>query len=171
MKPQLGTVSASGAAFLSYAALSALWAERPMTAIGWPLLSAVTALCCGIAVRSFLSEPRRNILHIGEGVWVGMIAGLAYLAAEILSHQWIKISLFNYLHLGPEDLKPHDHFLGWRPADVDQCERSYKKYCSYTLFYLGCSVNSQRNASEKIRIDSLGRNTGFDDCCCRNFRK
>ena len=123
VKPQLGTVSASGAAFLSYAALSALWAERPMTAIGWPLLSAVTALCCGIAVRSFLSEPRRNILHIGEGVWVGMIAGLAYLAVEILSHQWIKISLFNYLHLGPEDLKPRDHFF-WDGARLTSISAS-----------------------------------------------
>lgn len=123
LRPSFGAVSTSAAVFLGYGMLSALWAERPVTALAWPLLSAVTAVCCGIAVRNFLAEPRRNILHIGEGVWVGMLIGLVYLAIEISSHQWIKLSLFNYLHLGPDDLKPRDHFT-WDGVRITRIDAS-----------------------------------------------
>lgn len=98
------------AAIVAYAAISAAWAQRPLASIGWVAGAALAALASGMTARAMLQEPRRNALHIGEGLWVGMLAGLLYLFIEALSGQAIKLQLFNLLHLKAAHLKPPHHF-------------------------------------------------------------
>ncbi len=123
--PEIGPGAAVAAAFLVLSMVSALWATHPHDTVGWALISLTAFIGCGIAARFLLSEQRRNIFHISEGLWIGITVGLAYLAVEILSHQAIKIGLYNALHLGPTDLRPrqhfswsHGHLVAISPADL-----------------------------------------------------
>ncbi len=108
--PAISPGALIAAAFLLMALVSALWAAHPRETIGWALISFSAFLGCGVAARFLLGEHRRNIFHISEGLWIGMAAGLLYLAAEILSNQAIKIGLYNALHLAPTDLRPRQYF-------------------------------------------------------------
>ena len=110
LMPEIGPGAMVAAAFLGYTMLSALWSARPIDTLGWALISILAFAGCGIAARYMLSEPRHNIFHISEGLWIGIFAGLAYLAVEILSDQAIKIGLYNALQLGPADVRPQQHF-------------------------------------------------------------
>ena len=104
-------------ALLSYLMISALWSTNPSASLSWASGAAVVAFTCGIAVRAMLIEPRRTNLHIAEGLWVGYLAGLVYLAAELLSQQSIKIFLYNLLDLQPQQLKPVHHFF-WKDGKI-----------------------------------------------------
>ncbi len=104
-------------AFFVFSMISALWAAHPRDTLSWASISFIAFLGCGIATRFILSEQRRNIFHISEGVWIGFAAGLAYLAIEILSGQSIKIGLYNALQLGPSDLRPTHHFV-WKSGKI-----------------------------------------------------
>lgn len=115
--PEFGAGALVAVAFLGFAMLSALWAAHPYDTLGWGLISVVAFLGCGIAARVLLSEQRRNIFHISEGLWIGIAAGLIYLAAEILTNQALKVGLYNALHLGPGDLRPRHHF-SWKAGQL-----------------------------------------------------
>lgn len=108
--PEISQGALVAVAFLVLSMISALWAAHPYESIGWAMISFSAFLGCGVAARFLLGEQRRNIFHISEGLWVGIAAGLIYLAAEILTHQAIKIGLYNALHLSPADLRPRQHF-------------------------------------------------------------
>jgi O-Antigen ligase len=115
--PEFGAGALVATAFLAFAMLSALWAAHPYDTLGWGFISVVAFLGCGISARVLLSEQRRNIFHISEGLWIGIAAGLIYLAVEILTKQAIKIWLYNALHLGPGDLRPR-HFFSWKAGQL-----------------------------------------------------
>lgn len=110
LMPEIGSGAAVAAAFFAYAMLSALWAAHPFDTLGWATISFLAFAGCGVAARYILSEPRHNVFHISEGLWIGIVAGLAYLAAEILTGQALKIGLYNALQLGPADVRPPQHF-------------------------------------------------------------
>jgi O-antigen ligase len=97
--------------FLAYAASSALWAAHPHAPLIRAALAAVCLSASAFMVRSFLEEPRRNTFHIAEGLWLGVIAGLAYLLVEFLTHQTIKIHLYNAIGVKPEALRPPAFFI------------------------------------------------------------
>lgn len=101
------------AALLGFAALSALWSDKPLESLGWATSTALAALACGIGFRYLLLEPRSNALHIAEGLWIGFLAGLLYLGTEALTDQAIKIFFYNLVGLKPSQLKPLDHFI-WK---------------------------------------------------------
>lgn len=110
LKPEIGSGAVVSLAFLGFAILSSIWAEHPHASFGWALSALLAFVGCGVAARALLAEPRRNIFHISEGLWIGFLAGLIYLAIEILSDQIVKITLYNALQLGPADLRPKQFF-------------------------------------------------------------
>lgn len=110
LKPEIGLGAIISFAFLGFAIVSSIWAEHPNASFGWAVAALAAFVGCGIAARALLAEPRRNIFHISEGLWIGFLAGLIYLAIEIISGQIVKVSLYNALGLGPGDLRPKQFF-------------------------------------------------------------
>lgn len=108
--PRLSGGTAVIAAFIAYVAASALWASIPEAPLTHALGTAVCFAGSGFAARAFLGEPRRNIFHIAEGFWMGLAGGLIYLLVEILTHQTIKLHVFNALGMVPGDLRPPAFF-------------------------------------------------------------
>lgn len=108
-----GPVARYLAAFLLFALLSVAWADSPEM----PLEKATLALLVAASTMAMMSivgqEERRNLLHMGEGLWMGLLIGLLYLLAELLTDQSIKLALFRGLHLGPRDLNPASFFT-WK---------------------------------------------------------
>jgi O-antigen ligase len=47
---------------------------------------------------------------MGEGLYIGLLVGVLYLAVETFSGQAIKLSLYHALQLGPGELLPAGHF-------------------------------------------------------------
>jgi O-antigen ligase len=125
--------SAVVAAFVAYVASSALWADMPMVPLGHAAGAAICFAGSGFAARWFLGEPRRNIFHIGEGLWMALLAGLIYLLVEILTNQTIKLHVYNALGLVPGDLRPPSFFT-WRGSRLisimpDDLKRSITPVC------------------------------------------
>lgn len=101
------------AALIAFAALSALWADRPMQSLNWVSGTALVAVCCGIVARYMLMEPRSSALHIAEGLWIGFLVGMLYLGIESLTDQSLKIAAYNLIGLKPANLKPPSFFT-WK---------------------------------------------------------
>ncbi len=101
-----GPVAFHFAGFLLFVLLSTTWAARP----GIPLEKACVAMLVAggawIAAQLVRSETRPNLLHMGEGIWIGLLVGLLYLLVELLTDQSIKLWLFRAIGVGPDDLKP-----------------------------------------------------------------
>lgn len=97
-------------ALLLYAGLSALWAPEPLPSIGIVLMAVVVSAGSLVLMRLLRSEDFENACHIGEGLWIGLIAGLLYTIAEASSGQAIKIWVYNALGLGPDVLEPARYF-------------------------------------------------------------
>lgn len=98
------------AALIALAALSAFWSAKPLQSVNWVAGTALAALCCGIAARYMLVEPRSSALHIAEGLWIGFLVGMLYLGFEAMTGQALKITAYNLLGLKPGQLKPPSHF-------------------------------------------------------------
>lgn len=111
--PAIGNGSLAFSALIGYAALSALWAQFPYVTLFRAGVAAGCFIAAGIIAHAMLCEPRRNIFHIGEGLWIGLIIGLVYLLAEILSRQTIKLHLYNTWHIDPSLLRP-PAFFTWK---------------------------------------------------------
>jgi len=98
--------------FLTFACASAAWAEEPVTTLtmtGAALLVTLGALALS---HWFSEETLPNLVHIGEGVWLGYLLGLLYICIEIFTDQAIKVSLFNAIGLTAADL-PHSERFTW----------------------------------------------------------
>lgn len=108
--PRVGMVSLSVAAFLLYALISAIWAIEPSLTIFKTTLAILIMLGTIAVCQLIVSESHPNLLHMAEGVWIGLLVGLLYFLVEILTNQSIKIWLFNMLALEPADLRPTRHF-------------------------------------------------------------
>jgi O-antigen ligase len=63
------------------------------------------------------TETRPNLLHMGEGMWLGLAIGIVYLAIEFASHQSIKIWLYNLLDINQGELAPLTYFK-WKNGDL-----------------------------------------------------
>jgi O-antigen ligase len=110
--PRGGPVSWHLAVFLGYAFASASWAFDP--AISFMMISVgILVAASTLTLTQLLAEETRpNLLHMGEGVWIGLLVGLSYLLIELLSGQSIKLWVYNALGLRPEDL-PHVEYYVW----------------------------------------------------------
>lgn len=108
--PAAGSDMLMVAIFFSYAMLSVLWAADPSVTI-MPVLSAIAyVVAMAFFSKVLFNEPRRNLYHIGEGYWIGLLVGLVYLLIEISTHQAIKIFVYNLIGLQPGALRPPSFF-------------------------------------------------------------
>jgi hypothetical protein len=110
VQSQAGPVALHLAILLLYALLSAAWAIEPQQSLRSTSQAALVALGAIVLVRLFAEEEHHTLLHMGEGLWIGFLVGLGYLFIEILTHQSIKIWLYNAIGVGPADLKPPSYF-------------------------------------------------------------
>jgi O-antigen ligase len=108
--PRRGSVSLHLAIFLLYALASSAWAIEPRIAV--PNILAAIGIGAGalVLLQLFDEETRPNLLHMGEGVWIGLIVGLTFLFFEIETDQSIKIWVYNTIGIGPGDLGRPDYF-------------------------------------------------------------
>jgi hypothetical protein len=70
-------------AFLLYAAASSAWALDPDAALGTIVLAMLIALGEVAVLQLMTVEIRPNLLHMGEGLWIGLFVALLYLLIEI----------------------------------------------------------------------------------------
>ena len=105
-----GPVAISLAAFLLYALLSAFWAIQPEVALTKASMALAIAASALLIWSMLINETRANLLHMGEGVCIGLLLGLLYLLIELLTDQSIKLWLYRAIRLGPEDLNPRSFF-------------------------------------------------------------
>lgn len=110
---QLGPVALYMTAFLLYALLSATWAEMPELALEKACVALLIAVGSMLVVSLVRTETRPNLLHMGEGVCIGLVVGLLYLLIELLSDQSIKLWMYRTIGVGPGDLNPPG-FFEWR---------------------------------------------------------
>jgi len=115
--PRRGPVFWHLAVFLLYAALSTTWALAPTSALPMVLFAMLVAFATYALMQLLGEQPRPNLLHMGEGVWVGFVVAMLYLLIELLTDQSIKIWLFNALGLQPGDLKSGGYFV-WSGAKL-----------------------------------------------------
>lgn len=113
LRSPLGGGSLVTLAFFGYAGLSGLWAQSPLVPLGHAVSAGLCFAGAGIMAHAMLCEPRRNIFHIGEGLWMGLFAGLLYLLVELLSQQTIKLHIYNAFGFGPGNLRPPSYFV-WK---------------------------------------------------------
>jgi hypothetical protein len=97
-------------AFLGYAAVSALWAPAPVTALGRASLAIVIVVAGFTLSRLLGAAPLSGGLHMAEGLWVGFGVGVLYALVETLSDQAIKIWVYNALGMKPNMLEPARYF-------------------------------------------------------------
>jgi O-antigen ligase len=110
LKPRPGAASLALAAFILYAALSALWAPDPLAVICNSLLAAVVLVGSLVLTEALRTENRADALHMGEGLWIGLLVGMLYMIAEAASDQAIKIWAYNFIGLGPDALMPARYY-------------------------------------------------------------
>jgi O-antigen ligase len=110
LKPRLDGAAIALAAFILYAGLSALWAPDPWPPVSVSLMAIVVLAGSLVLVELMRTERGEDALHMGEGLWIGLLVGALYMIAEAASGQAIKIWVYNLLALGPDQLKPARYF-------------------------------------------------------------
>lgn len=105
------------AALLGWALVTTLWSLDAAHALTKLLVAAIVVLGVTAVVTLSARESRINLLHIAEGIWIGLLLGLAYFLVELLSGQAIKIWIYNLIDFTPADL-PHSHYFRWRNGDI-----------------------------------------------------
>ena len=105
-----GPVAMSLGAFVLYATLSATWAAVPHLPLEKGGLAFLVGACTLLMVALINAETRPNLMHMGEGLFIGLSIGVIYLFIEIQTDQAIKLSLYRALQLGPGDLLPQTFF-------------------------------------------------------------
>lgn len=109
--PRRGSVFWHLAVFLLYALVSAAWSINPAGSALHTCTAILIAFSTLSLVQLIAAQARHNLVHMGEGLWIGFVVGLVYLAIEFASDQSIKIWLFNAIGLRPHDLNPAGYFL------------------------------------------------------------
>jgi O-antigen ligase len=104
-KPQLpGAPTIYLLVFLLYALLSAIWAISPDIAVAKTLVAMAMTVGTATIVALIRREARPNLLHLGEGVCIGLLIGLVYLLVELLSDQSIKLAIYRAVGVRPDDV-------------------------------------------------------------------
>lgn len=94
------------AAFIGLCAVSMVWTAQPTAGI-IPVVTAVAcSLGCLIMMRTFQEVSPDNISHVARGMVWGFVFGVVYLLIEILTHQSIKIWVYNALSIPKSWLRP-----------------------------------------------------------------
>jgi O-antigen ligase len=104
--PEMDGLAFAFAALVLYALIGTLWAADPIAAVEKVAQLFAIAFASLAAVRLVLAESRSASVRIAEGLWLGVLIGVAFYLSECLSGQAIKIWIINALHLSPEVLRP-----------------------------------------------------------------
>jgi hypothetical protein len=104
-------------AVIIYAGLSGLWAPQPAVSAAAVLMAALIAVGSLSLIALLRREGIEDALHMGEGLWIGLMAGMLYAVIEIASGQALKIWAYNSLGLGPDVLEPARYFT-WKDGRV-----------------------------------------------------
>jgi hypothetical protein len=105
------------AALLGWSLVTTLWSLDATHALTKLLVAAIVVLGSTAVIVLSARESRVNLLHVAEGIWIGLLLGLGYFLIELLSGQAIKIWLYNLIDLSPDDL-PHGHYFRWRKGEI-----------------------------------------------------
>ncbi len=108
--PGFGLVAANLGLFLAYALVSCLWAISPKVTLAQVSLVLLITLAAFVLISLLDAEDDDNLLHMGEGVWIGFVVALIYVLIESASDQSIKLWLYNSLGLTPASLEPRRYF-------------------------------------------------------------
>ncbi len=114
--PRGGAIS-SCLLFTAYVAASALWAQSSLPALeaASRLLAAlIVVLACQALVRD---ETRQNILHMSEGIWIGLLVVCVLFAVDAMTRQALKIFIYNSVGMRPGDLKPESWHI-WKDGKL-----------------------------------------------------
>jgi hypothetical protein len=104
--PRYGSVFWHLAIFLLYAATPAFWSMDAGGVLLATLFAAVAVCAAYTMVQAFDDESRANLLHMGEGLWIGFAVALAYLLIEIFTDQSIKIWAYNWIGVTKDRAPP-----------------------------------------------------------------
>ncbi len=125
LKPRFDSALLALAVLILYAALSSAWARDPWAAVSISLMAGVVLIGSLVLVEILRAEGPADALHMGEGLWIGLLVGVLYMSAEALSGQAIKIWAYNLLALGPDQLEPARYYtwengrlIGVHPDDL-----------------------------------------------------
>jgi len=121
--PLFGRVTACLVVFLLYASISAIWAMEPALTLYKTTLAILILLGTIIVSQLIASETPPNLLHMGEGLWIGLLVALVYFLVEIITDQGIKIWIYNALAVSPSDLRPARYFK-WADDQLVSISRS-----------------------------------------------
>jgi hypothetical protein len=108
--PKAGSVFWHLLVFFGYAATTAAWSAEPAAAFAIVAMAFLLTLGALTIVQLSEVETRENLLHLGEGLWVGLLVALIYLLVEILTKQSIKIWLYNAIGIHEGELAPVINF-------------------------------------------------------------
>jgi O-antigen ligase len=108
--PQFENVTFYLTVFVLYASLSAIWAMEPALALYKTALAILIMLGTMIVSQLIVSETLPDLLHMREGLWIGLLVALLYFLAEIITDQGIKVWIYNTLAISPSDLRPARYF-------------------------------------------------------------
>ncbi len=114
-----GPVTLSIVVFLLYALLSSTWAALPLLPLEKACMALLVASGALFMVAMIKRETRPNLVHMGEGLFLGLMFGVVYLFTELLTDQAIKLSVYRMLELRPGELKPPQYFT-WNGNDLLQ---------------------------------------------------
>lgn len=98
------------APFPLYAILTSAWAFSPAMALVVTVFSFLIIVASFVMMRLVMAEQRLALLHMAEGLWLGLLLGALYLMTELATEQGIKLWIYNLLALQPGDLKPPTFF-------------------------------------------------------------
>lgn len=107
----------------AFAALSALWAERPDLPLATGGFVFVIVMATVLIARTIANASKAVALHMAEGVCIGLALGLAYLIFEYASGNAIKIAIVNAIGLGPGDIKPASYYV-WKDGDLVRVKKN-----------------------------------------------
>lgn len=92
------------------AGVSAIWADQPKAAFIVFLSAAAWLLLILYSVANLRDEHQRNVFHMAEGLWLGLLAGLVYLLIELISDQSIKLFIINHMSVPRSWLQPEKNY-------------------------------------------------------------
>ncbi len=93
-------------ALIAFAALSAVWARNAPAALGKSASALAIVVATYVGIVAVEQRTRLERLHVAEGLWIGLLAGILYTVFETMTGQAIVRFFVNWLEIGPGAMNP-----------------------------------------------------------------
>lgn len=129
MVPGLGWLPRPAAAaagiigLCGFAVLSALWSPWPSEGLAKSTVGFGLALLTAVAATAIAAEPRRHLVRVNEGLWLGCLIAIVLLAIEVRSGQALRIAVLNGWGATPQDFDTPRNFV-WRDGRIVAANRA-----------------------------------------------